>query len=226
VLADGRGTADLLLFGGRWAGLESVDGVLGRGSYLWGYPVAGGGFRDGILDAALLAEVHLAELVPSDGTRLERVSDLFRSCRLTIDVPADMFAWLVVHFAIEAGIIGAAIAAGDPDDFLDSTDWISQGILAVRDALAVVTARGIDVGAVPDAQMFFAPTEAVAAGIKEQYRVDLAARKIMTRHTGREELGRIFGDVLASGRALGVATPVLDSLETAVDAYSATAAVS
>jgi hypothetical protein len=131
-----------------------------------------------------------------------------------------------VHFAIEAGIIAAAIAAGDPDTFLDSTADITEGILAAREALAVVKARGIDVDAVPDAQMFFAPTEAVAPAIREQYQVDRAARKIMTRHTGGDELGRIVGDVLASAHALGVATPVLAKLEPAVDAYAGAAAAS
>ncbi|HYC07515.1 MAG TPA: 2-dehydropantoate 2-reductase N-terminal domain-containing protein [Candidatus Binatia bacterium] len=226
VLAAGRGSADVLLFGGRWEGLEPVDAVLGRGSYLWGYPVAGGGFRDDVLDAALLGDVHLGEPVVTDGRRLEGVSGLFRSVGLTVDVPSDILSWLVVHFAIEAGIIGAAIAAGDPDGFLDSTEWLTEGILAVRDALAVVQARGISVEAAPDAQVFFAPADMVAAGIREQYQVDLAARKIMTRHTGREELGRIFGDVLATARALGVSTPVLDRLEPAVDAYASVAAVS
>lgn len=102
---------------------------------------------------------------------------------------------------------------------------IDEGILAVREALAVVGARGIDIETVLDAQPFFGPADAVAAGIVQQYQVDLAARKIMTRHTGREELGRIFGDVLASARTLGVATPVLDALEPAVSAYAGMAAV-
>lgn len=69
---------------------------------------------------------------------------------------------------------------------------IDEGILAVREALAVVGARGIDIETVLDAQPFFGPADAVAAGIVQQYQVDLAARKIMTRHTGREELGRIL----------------------------------
>ena len=184
VLAESRGTAELLLFGGRWDALEPIDTALGRGGYLWGYPIAGGGFQDGYLDAALLPEVHLGALAAIDG-RLDPVAELFRSCGLTIDVPADMFAWLVVHFAIEAGIIGAAIAAGDPEVFLDDVERISEGILAVRETLAIVRARGIDVDTVGDAQVFHAPAEAVAEGIRQQYRVDLAARKIMTRHTGR-----------------------------------------
>ena len=47
-------------------------------------------------------------------------------------------------------------------EFLGSVDRIAEAVLAVRDALAVVRARGIDVDAQPDTQMFAAPEQIVA----------------------------------------------------------------
>jgi hypothetical protein len=52
----------------------------------------------------------------------------------------------------------------------------------------------------------------VAAAIREQYRVDRAARKIMERHTAHDELQRIFFDVVETGRELKVEMPVLTAL--------------
>jgi len=94
-------------------------------------------------------------------------------------------------------------------------------VFAVRESLAVVQARGVDIDASSDAQMFFAPAEMVAEGIRAEYQVNRPARKIMQRHTGAEELRRIYHDVLDTGRQLGVAMPHLEALGGAVDAWRA-----
>ena len=44
LLKANLGEADLLLFNGNWAGFETVDQVFPRSKYLWGFPVAGGGY--------------------------------------------------------------------------------------------------------------------------------------------------------------------------------------
>jgi 2-dehydropantoate 2-reductase len=44
-------------------------------------------------------------------------------------------------------------------------------------------------------------------------------RKIMSAHTGEEELKRIYHDVLAEGRRLGVRMPHFAALEPYVDTF-------
>ena len=219
VLANGAGTAELLFFNNLWTSLEPVDAQL-RGRYLWGFPVAGGGYEDGVLEAALLPSVELGVVPGADRSRLKPLIDLFSGCGLEVEVQADMLAWLWTHFAVEAGVIATAIKAGGVDTFLADVKCIQEAVLAVRDALAVVEARGVDPRSVPDVQMLFAPEREVAEGIRELYASDRAARKIMERHTGREELQRIYHDVLATGRKLGVQMPTLEPLEPFVDAFS------
>ena len=136
--------------------------------------------------------------------------DLFSGCGLEVEVQADMLAWLWTHFAVEAGVIATAIKAGGVETFLSDVEQIRDAVFAVRDALAVVQARGVDPCSVPDVQMFFAPEREVAEGIRALYASDRAARKIMERHTGREELQRIYHDVLYTGRQLGVQMPTLE----------------
>jgi 2-dehydropantoate 2-reductase len=211
------GDAEILLFNNLWSSFAPIDARL-RGRYVWGFPVAGGGFDGGVLEAALLRDVHLGGPPGVETSRLARVSELFASCGFDVEREPEMLRWLWVHFAVEAGVIATAVKSGSVEAFLASVDAIAEAVLAVRDALAVVAARGVDPQAVPDAQMFFAPERQVAQGIRELYAVDRAARKIMERHSGGAELKRIYRDVLETGRDLAVSMPTLEPLEPYVDA--------
>ena len=222
ILASGAGTAEILFFSNLWTSFEPIEAQLGE-RFLWGFPVAGGGFEGSILHAALLGEVQLGDPSGRSANRVEGVSGLFFECGLHVEVQPDILAWLWAHFAIEGGVIATAIKSGGVVQFLGSVDRIAEAVLAVRDALAVVRARGVDVGALPDAQMFAAPEQMVAQGIKDLYEADRAARRIMERHTGGEELKRIYADVVATGRELGVGMPVLEPLGSFVDRYPAEA---
>lgn len=217
VLADGAGEAEILVCNNLWSSLDPIDAVL-RGRYLWGFPVAGGGFEDGRLEAALLTTVRLGDPSGAAADRLESLGRLFGGCGLSVEFEAGMLAWLWVHFAIEAGIIAAAAKAGGVAAFLDDVERIADGVLAVRDAFAVVKAGGIEPASVLDAQMFVAPEHEAAVGIKQFYAVDRAARKIMERHTGGAALKRIYGDVVATGRSLAVEMPALEACGPFVEA--------
>ena len=220
VLRDAPGAPDVLFFNNYWRTLDGIDAVLPRARYLWGFPVAGGGWEGDRLEAALLSDVHLGELDGNNAARAHRIAAMFDGAGLTANLQSDMLGWLWSHFAVEAGVIGTVISVGDVDTFLDSTEHLERAVLAVREALNVVRARGVDVDVFPDAASFFAPEGLVAEGIRAEYQTNLPARKIMQRHTGAEELRRIFHDVLDTGRALGVETPHLDALIPAVDAWN------
>lgn len=218
-LAVDAGKADILFFNNWWDDLTAIDDVL-AGRYLWGFPVAGGGWVDGVLDAALLDTVHLGEIGHDGTTRLARVQGLFESAGLNVDIEPNMLHWLWTHFATEAALIGAAIAAGSVDALLDDTARLEAAILAGREALDICRVRGVDVERIPDAATFFAPADAVAIGIHDFYATNLPARRILERHTGVEELKRIYADVVATGERLGVATPMLAELGPAVAAWT------
>jgi len=218
-LAVDAGKADILFFNNWWDELEPIDEVL-AGRYLWGFPVAGGGWTDGVLDAALLDSVHLGEIGGAQTARLDRVRGLFESAGLKVEIEPNILHWLWVHFATEAGLIGSAIAAGSVDAMLDDTARLRAAILVGREALEVCRARGVAVEQIPDAATYYAPAAAVAVGIHDFYSTNLPARKILERHAGVEELKRIYADVVATGRQLGVATPRLIELGPAVEAWT------
>ncbi len=218
-LAVDTGKADILFFNNWWDDLSAIDEVL-AGRYVWGFPVAGGGWVDGVLDAALLDTVHLGEIGHIGTPRLCRVRGLFESAGLKVEVEPNILHWLWTHFATEAALIGSAIAAGGIDELLGQTARLETAILAGREALEICRVRGVAVERIPDAATFFAPADAVAIGIHDFYASNLPARRILERHTGVEELKRIYADVVATGERLGVAMPRLTELGPAVAAWT------
>jgi ketopantoate reductase len=219
-LADGDN--DVVLFNNWWSTFTPVDRVL-AGRYSWGFPVAGGGFDGNRLEAALLDHVVISTDPRHSAPIGDRCVELFTSCGLGAERPEDMLVWLWVHFAVEAGVVASAMKAGSVPTFLDDTNALAEAVLAVRDAFRVVAARGIDPWILPEAQMFGAPEDAVAQAIHDQYQVDGAARRIMERHTGGEDLTSIYRDLVATGHQLGVDLPVLEALSPYVAAYAAAA---
>ncbi|HEX7951348.1 MAG TPA: 2-dehydropantoate 2-reductase N-terminal domain-containing protein [Candidatus Limnocylindrales bacterium] len=218
-LAVDAGKADILFFSNWWDDLTAIDEVL-AGRYLWGFPVAGGGWNDGVLDAALLDTIHLGEVGGTATARLTRIRGLFESAGLKVEIEPNILHWLWVHFATEAALISAAISAGSVDALLDDTAQLESAILAGREALEVCRARGVALEQIPDAATFLAPADAVAVVIHDFYATNLPARRILERHTSVEELKRIYADVVATGQQLGVPMPRLTEVGPAVEAWT------
>jgi 2-dehydropantoate 2-reductase len=217
LLQQNAGSADILFFNGNWEGFELIDQALPREKYLWGFPVAGGGFQSQRLDAAILNEVRIGEIDGQPRPRLKRIRGLFEEAGLKVDIQKNMLHWLWVHFAINSGIIAAAFKAGGAKELLNSIPNLRLGILAGREALAVCQARGVDVRAYEDAKSFTAPAWLGAIAVWFMMKTNQPARKIMERHTAVDELQQMYYDVLASGEQLNVSMPVYRSLKKYVD---------
>jgi 2-dehydropantoate 2-reductase len=218
ILKEHAGRADILFFNGLWGGLEPIDRSLPRSPYLWGFPVAGGGYTpEGILEAALLDEVRLGEVDGRVTPRLERLKTLFEQARLKVDIQPNILHWLWVHFAINGGVIGAAFKAGGARQLLNGMARLRDAILAGREALAVCRARGVDVREFADAKAFGQPAWLGAVAIWLRMKADKPARKIMETHTAIDELQAIYRDVLTTGQALGIAMPRYQALSEYVE---------
>jgi 2-dehydropantoate 2-reductase len=218
ILRQNLGAAEVLFFNGNWAGFDAVEQTLPAGKYLWGFPVAGGGFQpDGTLNAALLDEVRLGEPDGRITPRVERLKAMFERARLKVELVPNIQHWLWVHFAINSGIIGAAFKAGGAPQLLNSIPRLHDAILAGREALAVCAARGVDVRAYADAQAFTQPAWLGAAALWLMMRTNRPARQIMETHTAVDELQVIYRDVFQMGVVLSVAMPHYRALQPYVD---------
>ena len=217
LLKQSVGQADILFFNGNWAGFDFIDPYLPRAKYLWGYPVAGGGYNPHGLDAAILEDVRLGEVDGQRTPRLQRITEMFQQAEFKVDIQDNMLHWLWVHFAFNCGIISAALKAGGASQLLNSIPNLRLGILAGREALEVCRARGVKVEAYEDAKAFYSPAWAGAAMVWFMMKTNGPARKIMERHTAVDELQRMCYDVLETGQKLSVPMPYFQSMKTFVD---------
>lgn len=218
ILRDNIGKADVLFFNGIWEGIELVDEYLPRAKYLWGFPVAGGGFNQaGSLNAAILDEVRMGEIDGRKSPRLQQLQSVFEKAMLKVDVQENMEHWLWVHFAINSGVIGAAFKAGGASQLLNSIPRLQEAIMAGRDALEVCKARGVAVNDFDDAKAFNYPSWLGAMAVWLMMKTNKPARKIMETHTAIDELQQIYLDVLTTGESLDVHMPNLLALKDFVE---------
>ena len=224
-LADAPG-ATILLFTANWDGTEDIDRILARSTALWGYAKASGGVdARGILVATVDPAVRLGMLKGSDPDRFKAVAELFQSAGFNLDVKSNIIEWLWVHHAINAGGIGVCLWAGGIAEATRSLATLRLGVWAVRDALGVLAARGVNPGSYPDARSVLnTPTWLAAlAGAYSVRFTEKGRRLLRASHfaNSAEEMKRFYFDVLDTGESLGVAMPHLAALRGRIESYPA-----
>lgn len=214
--------ATILLFTANWAGTEDIDRVLARSSALWGYAKATGGVDSrGVLVATVDPAVRLGMLEGSDPDRFKAVAELFQQAGFTLDVKPNIIEWLWVHHAINAGGIGVCLWAGGIAEATRNLRTLKLGVCAVREALAVVAARGVNPERYPEARgVLNTPTWlaclAAAGGIRF---TEKGRRLLRAGHfaNNADEMKRFYFDVLNTGKSCGVAMPHLSALRARIE---------
>jgi 2-dehydropantoate 2-reductase len=218
--------ATFLLFTANWDGTAEIDSLLPRSSILWGYSAASGGpDAQGILIATVAPTVRFGMLEGSDPEKFKAVTELFRRAGFALDIKPNIIEWLWVHHAINAGGIGIALWAGGIAEATRSFKTVRLGALAIREALNVVAARGVDLKYYPDAKSIL-NMPAWLVGLASIYAIrftEKGRRLLKGSHfaSSPEEMKRYYFDVLNTGENLGVAMPHLSALREKIEGYPA-----
>jgi 2-dehydropantoate 2-reductase len=222
----GAPRATFLLFTANWDGTQEIDGLLPRSSLLWGYAAASGGPDDrGVLIVTVAPSVRFGMLEGSDPDKFKAVTELFQRAGFTLDIKANIVEWLWVHHAINAGGIGIALWAGGIAEATRSLKTMRLGVWAIREALDVVAARGVDVKCYPDAKgVLNIPPWLAGLPIFCAVRFTEKGRRLLLgSHFAHspDEMKRYYFDVLHTGENLGVAMPHLRKLRERIERYPA-----
>jgi ketopantoate reductase len=215
--------ATFLLFTANWDGLAAIDAVLPRSRYLWGYSVASGGRRGDQLLINMAASVRLGELDGVQTPRLQAIVELFARAGIRGEVQANIIEWLWVHHAINAGTIGTALYAGGIREATEDLGLMRRGMLATREALAVVRARGVNLARYRDARSILrVPSLVGALCYRRRLTKTEMGRRVMSAghfYNDPTEMKRFYLDVVQTGTQLGVAMPHLLEMRERIVSY-------
>ncbi len=218
--------ATFLMFTANWDGTEEIDRLIPRSALLWFYPSASGGHDErGIFNVTVSPSVRFGILHGSNPAKGAEVTQLFQKAGFTLDIKPDMVHWLWIHHAINAAGIGVGLWAGGIDQAVRSPNTIRLGVLAAREALQVVAARGVDLEQYPDAREVL-KTAPWAAALATMFSVKFTRkgrRLLKASHFSRspDEMKHFYFDVLETGERLGVPMPHLSALRDRIECFPA-----
>jgi len=210
--------ASFLMFTANWNGIDEFDKILTRPRYLWGFSVSTGARGDdGTLYINMQKTYRIGELDGSHTSRLERITALFETAGMHPDIKPNIIEWQWVHHAINAGLLGAALFKGGlpaPDEGPET--WLLM-VLAVKDALAVLDKRGVNISAYADIKPFLNSNNNEAAENLRRTWTSMPHYQRIREHshflTNPQEMRQFYLDVLNSGEQLGVPMPTLESFK-------------
>ncbi|MGV8079758.1 MAG: ketopantoate reductase family protein [Syntrophales bacterium] len=209
--------ADFLIFCANWNGPGEIDAILPRSRYLWGYSVfSGAKGKDGILYANIQKIYRIGEVDGGTSERLQRIAETFSRAGIDPEIKENIIEWLWIHQAINAGLLGTIYSRREFPAEDTPMDFWTLCIRAVKDALKVLAARGVDCGKYPDTKVFLIENDEEAAALLRHGILGVPHYDRIRDHShldaNPEEMRRFYLDVLETGEALGVDMPHLASL--------------
>ncbi|APU13441.1 MULTISPECIES: ketopantoate reductase family protein [Actinoalloteichus] len=211
------GHATVLVFGNIWTEPPAAIGTLPVDQIAWGFPQAGGGFdADGVLRGALRPSVVFGTLGRPPTDRERAVRQAFREAGLRIQEQPDFRDWLWVHFALGAGLLSQGLRRGSLSRLVGATSDLREGLLAGRELLPLLQARGLDLRRHRGSVLLFrAPTWLTAPALAwltahvALVRVSFSAQSA----PDAEEPRAVCRDTLAEARRLNISVPRLEAVE-------------
>jgi 2-dehydropantoate 2-reductase len=214
-LAPRVGRATVLVFNNLWTEPREAVRDLPTGQVAWGFPTAGGGFGDdGVLRAALLPNVFLGTLGEPPTERELAVRAAFRQAGFRFRENPDFRGWLLIHFIQNAGLHTQSLKLGSLAELARNPGSLREAILATRELLPLVEARGVDLRRHRGALLpFRVPAPLAATAMSWLFRHFPPMRTVMEAHANPEELRAVCRDTLAEARRLEVPVPRLEAAE-------------
>jgi 2-dehydropantoate 2-reductase len=211
--------ATVLVFNNFWEEPEKAVEPLPLNQIVWAFPGGGGGFdKDDILKGGFMKIVFIGHIGNvADPERYKSVYSLFQNAGFEITEEKDFRSWLWFHFVLDAGMAAIALKVGDYSKLLDSSSYLKESILLMREMLPLLKAKGDKpkIGSLvmlqlPAGLIGFVLQKLTSKGTFPRYIMDQAEN---SGHTSHELTSLYARDVLVEARALGVTMPKLEALE-------------
>ena len=175
---------------------QAMEEIVGKGRILPAFPGAGGGFRDGVLDAAFtpgwIQPTTFGEIDGSYTPRIRRLKQLFRLAGIPCAAVSDMHTWQLCHLGLVVPLADAYYNTSEP--MRAGHDWSLMKHTAgtIRKNLNQLQKSGVTISPVKLNALRLLPTTVTAIGLGVVYRSAFGMR-FMYAHAMKapEEMKRL-----------------------------------
>lgn len=150
TIKDNNLKGTLILFCNFWDKKDSIDRIISDIPYITAFPTAGGHIENYKLNCVLFDHIMLEDESKADITNYSTLVQLLKSADIKTEIPYDMFEWIWVHMAINAGVTSTAARDGIIDDpnelarkLMSDSKALTLAVKAIRETLKTVEARGV-----------------------------------------------------------------------------------
>ena len=152
TLRDRNIKGTIILFCNFWNERSEVDEMIGDFKYITAFPTAGGHMeKEGNLNCVLFDHIMLESREKAKINNYDELVSMLVSADIKQEIPHDIFEWIWIHMAINAGVTSTAAREGRIDDpnrlareLMSDSKALTMAVKCIRETLKTVSARGVD----------------------------------------------------------------------------------
>lgn len=223
-----RGT--IVLFCNFWNERKEIEKIVDGFEYITAFPTAGGHMNaGGLLDCVLFDHIMLESQEKGNIANYSELLSLLNSADIKQEIPYDMFEWIWIHMAINAGVTSTAGRNGDIDnpdqlarELMADAKALSMAVKTIRETIKTVKARGVDLKLYKNELLpYKIPAGIAGIAMKKLFSSNELTSRIMTLHSDINDILYGCKCVYDEGRKQGLELPLFYKNMEKIMAYSA-----
>jgi len=207
----------IILFCNFWNERKDIERIVGNLSYVTAFPTAGGRMNsNGMLDCVLFDHIMLEGREKANIDNYTDLLSLLTSADIKWEIPHDMFEWIWIHMAINAGVTSTAGRNGKIDnpnqlarDLMSDSKALSLAVKSIRETVKTVEARGVDLSLYKNELLpYKIPASIAGIAMKKLFSSNELTSRIMTLHNDVNDILYGCKCVYDEGKKQGLQLPL------------------
>ena len=207
----------VILFCNFWNERKDVEKIIGDYEYITAFPTAGGNMqKDGKLNCVLFDHIMLESKDKAKIKNYDALIEILNSADIKQEIPHDMFEWIWVHMAINAGVTSTAAHEGKIDDpnrlareLMADSKALTMAVKCIRETLKTVSARGVDLRKYNNEILpYKIPSGIAGIAMKKLFAGNELTSRIMTLHNDVNDILYGCRCVYDEGKRHGLELPM------------------